>query len=140
MELNGEAVLRRSPEEVFAYVTDLSNDAAWRKGIDESGLRSSTSFGAGEVGYSRAGDKEVEWRITSYSPNESVNWELLDGPFLGRGGYHVIAVEDGTLFTLVSDVEPAGVYKLLGPLFGWMGRRRNQAVVEKLKKILESQV
>jgi len=39
---------------------------------------------------------------------------------------------------LVADVEPAGVYKLLGPLFAWMGHRRNQADVEKLRDILEA--
>ncbi len=49
-----------------------------------------------------------------------------------------MSVEGGTQFTLVSDVEPTGMYKLLGPLFGWMGRRRNQADVEKLRDILES--
>jgi hypothetical protein len=34
--------------------------------------------------------------------------------------------------------EPSGVYRLLGPLFAWVGRRRNQADVEKLRDILES--
>jgi hypothetical protein len=48
------------------------------------------------------------------------------------------SVDEGTQFTLVSDVEPTGLYRLLGPLFRWMGRRRNQTDVEKLRKILES--
>lgn len=63
---------------------------------------------------------------------------MLNGPILGRGGYRLKAVEGGTEFALLADVKPAGFYRLLGPLFGWMGRRRNQADVEKLKQILES--
>jgi hypothetical protein len=47
-------------------------------------------------------------------------------------------VDNGTQFTLVAEVEPSEVYRLLGPLFAWVGRRRNQADVEKLRDILES--
>ena len=69
--------------------------------------------------------------MISYNPGESVDWELLNGPILGRGGCRLAPVEGGTQFTLVAGVKPSGAYKLLGPLFAWMGRRRNQADVEK---------
>ena len=76
--------------------------------------------------------------MVSYIAGESVDYELLDGPFKGSGGYRLVPVDGGTQFTLVADVEPTGVYKLLGPLFAWQGRRRNQADVEKLRDVLES--
>ena len=76
--------------------------------------------------------------MVSYIAGESVDWELLDGPYRGSGGYRLVPVDGGTQFTLVADVEPAGVYKLLGPLFAWVGRRQNQADVEKMRDILES--
>ena len=138
MEMNGTTVIGRPVETVFAYVNDVSNDVHWRTGVTESGLRSGQSLGPGSIGYTRAGDVETEWRVVSYIAGESVDWELLTGPFLGRGGYRLVPVEGSTQFTLVTDVEPSGVYKLLGPLFAWMGRRRNQADVEKLRDILES--
>jgi len=138
MEMNGTTVIDRPIDTVFAYVNNVSNDVHWRTGITASGLRSDQSLGPGSIGYARVGDEEFEWRVTSYIAGESVDWELLDGPFKGRGGYRLVPVDSGTQFTLVADVEPAGVYKLLGPLFAWMGRRRNQADVEKLRDILES--
>jgi hypothetical protein len=49
-----------------------------------------------------------------------------------------VAVEGGTEFTLVADVEPTNWLKLLGPLFTWIGRRQNQKDVETLRDILES--
>ena len=138
MEMNGITVIDRPVETVFAYVNDVSNDVHWRTGITGSGLRSDQSLGLGSIGYPRVGDEEFEWRVVSYIAGESVDWELLDGPYRGSGGYRLVPVDSGTQFTLVADVEPAGLYKLLGPVFTWIGQRQNQADVEKLRDILES--
>ena len=138
MEMNGTTMINRPTDVVFAYVIDLSNDANWRTGVDESGWESGEKIGPGAIGYTLAGDMKVEWRVTSYTPGESVDWELISGPYKGRGGYRFVPVDGGTQFTLVADIEPAGFYNLLGPLFGWIGRRQNQADVEKLRDILES--
>jgi hypothetical protein len=138
MEMNGNTVIRRPADTVWAYVNDASNDVHWRTGLTGSGLRSDEPLGPGSVGYARVGDEEFEWRVVSYIAGESLDYALLDGPFKGSGGYRLVPVDNGTQFTLVADVEPTGVYKLLGPLFGWIGRRRNQADVEKLRDILES--
>jgi hypothetical protein len=120
-------------------VIEVSNDVHWHAGNPESRLESGHTLEPGAVGYTRVGDVEVEWHVTSYKPGESVEWELVSGPFLGRGGYKLVSVEDGTEFTLLSDVKPTGLYKLLGPIFGWMGRRQNQADVERLREILEAE-
>ncbi len=138
MEINGTTIIGRPVDTVWAYVNDASNDVHWRTGLTGSGLRSDEPLGLGSVGYARVGDEEFEWRVVSYIAGESVDYELLDGPFKGCGGYRLVPVDGGTQFTLVADVEPTGVYKLLGPLFAWQGRRRNQADVEKLCDILES--
>jgi hypothetical protein len=138
MEMNGTIIINQPIETVFAYVVDVSNDVHWRAGNPESRLKSGHTLGPGAVGYTQVGDVEAEWHVTSYNLGESVEWELVSGPFLGRGGYRLVPVEDGTEFTLISDVKPTGLYRLLGPLFGWMGRRQNQADVEKLRDILES--
>jgi len=123
MEMNGEIVLGRSVDTVLAYVIDVANDANWRTGVDESGLQSGESIGPGVIGYTIAGDMKTEWRVVSYIEGESVDWDLISGPYKGRGGYRFMPVDGGTQFTLVADVEPSGWLKLLGPIFTWMGRR-----------------
>ena len=138
MEMNGTILIDRPVDSVFAYVINVENDIHWRSGVTGSGMRSSDPIGVGSIGYTVAGDQEVEWRVVNYIPGESVDWEFLNGPFVGSGGYRFEPVEGGTQFTLVAAVEPSGVYKLLGPLFGWIGGRRNQADVEKLRDILEA--
>lgn len=138
MEMNGTTMIRRPVEEVVNYVLDVSNDKNWRYKVDESGFRSGDSLSPGCIGFTRVGDVEVEWKILSLTPGESVKWELMNGPFKGQGGYLFESIKGGTQFTLVSDVETTGIYKLLGPLFRRIGRRRNQSDVEKLRDILES--
>jgi uncharacterized membrane protein len=138
MEANGTTIINRPVDAVYAYVMDLANDANWRVGLDESGLREGEALEVGGLGYSRVGDKEVEWRIEGLVPGKRVEWQLLNGPIRGRGGYLLKSVEGGTEFTLLAEIKPAGLYKLLGPLFGRMARQRNQADVLKLKRILES--
>jgi len=138
MEMNGTTMIQLSIEEVADYVLDVTNDTYWRYRVDESGFRSGDSLSPGSIGFTRVGNVEIEWKILSYNPMESVDWELLNGPFKGRGGYRFKPVDNGTQFTLFSDIKPTGLYRLLGPLFRWMGRRRNQSDVEKLRNLLES--
>jgi uncharacterized membrane protein len=138
MEMNGTTLIKRPVEAVFAYVIDFSNDTYWRAGGPESGLKSEGPVGKGTIGFTRLGDVEAEWRVVSYVENESVSWDLVDGPYKGSGGYRLEPVNGGTKFTLAADVEPDGMYKLLGPLFGWIGRRQNQADVERLRELLEA--
>jgi hypothetical protein len=138
MGMNGTIVIGRPVDVVSDYVMDLSNDANWRTGVDESGWQSGESLGPGAIGYTLAGNQKAEWRVVSYIAGESVDWEFIGGPLKGRGGYRLVPVEGGTQFTLVADVEPSGWLKLLGTIFTWIGRRQNQRDVEKLREILEA--
>ena len=138
MEMSGSTAIARPPDVVFDYVADPANDANWRTGVDESGWQSDGPAGPGSVGYTLAGGQKVQWRVVSYVPGESAEWDLFSGPLRGRGGYRALPVEGGTQFTLVADVEPANWLRYLGPVFAWIGRRQNQKDVEKLRDILEA--
>jgi uncharacterized membrane protein len=138
MEMSATIMIDRPVDAVFDYVMNLENDVHWRYGLTKSALRDGESLGVGALGYTVAGDREVDWRVVTYKPGDTVEWEFLSGPFRGRGGYRLEPAENGTQFTLISDGKPSGVYKLLGPLFARMGRQRNQDDVQKLRTILES--
>ena len=138
MEMNATTVIRRSCDEVYAFIADPSNDVQWRTGATESGWISDPPLKLGSEGYLRAGKAVTEWRVVAIDPGLSVDWELVEGPFGGSGGYRLESVDGKTKFTLVADVEPRGVYRLMGPLFGRIGRKQNQADVDKLKSLLET--
>jgi len=92
MEMNGTNVIARPVETVAAYVFNVDNDVNWRYGVSGSRLSSGAALEVGAVGHTAAGDQEVDWRIISFTPGESVDWEFLNGPFKGRGGYRLVPV------------------------------------------------
>ncbi len=138
MEMKGTIVISRPVDVVFDYVADLSNDANWRTGVVESGWQTGEPIGPGSIGYTLVGNMKIEWRVISYIPCESINWEYLSGPLKGHGGYHLVPVDRDTQFTMAADAEPSGWLKLLRPIFTWMVLRQNQRDVEKLRDILEA--
>lgn len=140
MKMDATTTIARPVETVWAYVGDPTNDVNWRTGITGSGMHSDGPLGVGSIGYVRVGDAEARWKVISYTPGSSmsVDWELLDGPIRGFGGYRLVPVDGGTQFTLVADVKPKNWLRFLGPVFPWIGQRQNQRDVEKLREILES--
>lgn len=141
MRMSATTWIDRSPEEVFRYVLDVAHDPQWRTGVTASGMRSHDPMGVGSVGFARGraggNDLEAEWKVTEYREGSLARWEFLSGPYRGTGGYACESVDGGTRFTLEADVAPVGPLRLLGPLFGVMGRRQNRSDVAKLKAILE---
>ncbi len=91
----------------------------------------------GSIGYAATVGFETVYRVTTLE-HERIDWEFIDGPFCGYGGYRIEPFGEGTRFTLVADIQPSGLMKLLGPLFGRMVRRRNDKDVATLKRLLES--
>ncbi|KPK12737.1 MAG: hypothetical protein AMJ68_00595 [Acidithiobacillales bacterium SG8_45] len=138
MEISATTIIRRPPEEVYEYISDVANDIHWRNDIDDSGWRSDPPAGLGSIGYAKAGKIETVYRITVLEPVKRIDWEFIEGTFAGRGGYRLEAVDAGTRFTLVADIKPLGALRLLGPLFYWIGRRSNQKDVETLRQIMEN--
>jgi len=138
MEISATTIIRRPPEKVYEYISDVANDVRWRNSVEESGWRSDPPVGLGSIGYANAGKIKTVYRITVLVPFKQVEWEFIKGPFKGRGGYRLEAVEAGTRFTLMADIKPLGAMKLLGPLFYWIGRHSNQKDVETLRRIMES--
>jgi hypothetical protein len=137
MDMSATCTIRKSPGDVFEYVADVVRDVDWRAGITDSGIRSGGRLGVGSVGYSAGPGFEAVWQVTTLEPTR-VDWEFIEGPLKGRGGYRLETVAEGTRFTLVADVRPRGAMRLLGPVFGLMVRRWNRADVGTLKRILES--
>ena len=137
MDMSAATTIRAPIETVYRYVTDPANDVNWRTGVTESGWVTDPPLTLGSEGYVQAGTRLGTWRATAIEPGASVDWDLKAGPFAGTGGYRFEDTDTGTRFTLVATVEPKGLYRLLGPLFGRLGRKRNQADVERLKTVLE---
>ena len=142
MDLSASTRIARPPAEVFAYVMDVRHDVDWRTGVVEAAFTTDHELGVGSEGFDRvdANGRQMtsRWVVTEFVAGSHARWELVEGPISGTGGYICELAEGGTTFTLESHVQPTGAYRMLGPVFGWMGRRQNRADVDRLKQLLES--
>jgi hypothetical protein len=142
MNLSANVFIDRPAAEVFDYVMEVPNDAQWRTGVVEAAFTSEGKIGVGTTGFDRieANGREMmaTWTVFEYEPGLLARWTLDSGPIKGRGGYICEQSASGTSFTLEAHVKPSGAYRLLGPVFGMIGRRQNRADVQKLKAILET--
>ncbi len=137
MDLSASIIIERPVEDVFAYVIDVEHDARWRSGVTRSELVSPPPLSEGSEGQTQAGKTVVRWRVVTFEAGRRVDWELLDGPIRGNGGYRVEPRGAHTLFTLHAEVHPSGLFRLVGPLFGLIGRRQNRKDVAVLKQLME---
>lgn len=141
MDLSASVDIDRPASEVFAYVIDVAHDTQWRTGVVEAAYTSDGEPGVGATGYDKVAadgrEAVATWTVFDYEQGSHARWTLDSGPMQGTGGYVCEGAGNATTFTLEAHVTPGGWYRLLGPVFGMIGRRQNQADVRKLKGILE---
>ena len=138
-----EVIFGSTPEEVFQYVTEVSNEPKWRLKSTGSKLITVGPMRVGSEGYSTAENNgkliKAGWKVTEYVEDEYAKWDLTSGPLVGTGGYKVEKVDGGVRVTLVGDVRMPGLGFLMGPVVKIIGGRMNKADVTNLKNILESE-
>jgi uncharacterized protein YndB with AHSA1/START domain len=136
--------INRSPEDVFAYVTDPSRFAEWQDAVVRAGLEGSDPMQEGaRISLTRRvgkGERTMTSQVTEYSPPRSYAFRVIDGPVraLGNGRFEPLGDGDRTRFTFELDFEGHGIGKVLVPL---VVRRQAEKELpeshENLKKRLE---
>ena len=134
--------IARTPEEVFAYLTDVANLTAW-----QSGVHAAEIVGGGEP---RAGARIAESRqllgrdvhttleIAEYSPPRLFVLRALDGPVPFTIRHELEPDGDETLLRVVGEGDLA---LLPGFAAGLMGRRVEKQLrrdFERLRTLLET--
>lgn len=142
MDASATIYIDRRPQEVFDFVMHVPNDAEWRTGVVEAAFTDDLPLGVGTRGFDRVvanrRDVQAEWEVYQFVAGRLARWNLTSGPIAGVGGYICEPEGVGTSFTLEARIQPTGAFRLMGPVFGMLGRRQNRRDVEKLKRILES--
>jgi uncharacterized protein YndB with AHSA1/START domain len=114
--------ISRTPEEVFAYVTDPTRFTEWQDAVVSARVMDSSPVKQGsKVALTRRMGKREQTmtsEITEYSPPRSYAFRVTDGPVraLGKGRFEALDNGARTRFTFELDFEGHGIGKVLVPL------------------------
>jgi carbon monoxide dehydrogenase subunit G len=133
--------IRRSPEDVFAFVADGTTATQWRPGVTDIKLASGSGLGARyEQGVKGPGGRRIaaDYEITAWDPPRELAFAAVAGPVRPTGAYRLEAIPEGTRLSFSLDAKVGGLKGLL------MGRAvqgsmdAEMAALDRLKSVLEA--
>jgi uncharacterized protein YndB with AHSA1/START domain len=141
IDTSGSVTIKRQVEEVFAYVTDTSNDPAWHTDLLEARKTTDGPIGMGTIWHSRfkpsMGISEGEMEVVAFEPNRRQVLRGVVGPMEPTLTYLFEPVGGGTRFTRQVQIKVSGMMKLMEPLMRLMIPRGNTKFLANLKRVLE---
>lgn len=133
--------IARSPEDVFAYITDVSRHPEWQEGLVSAGLESDGPVRVGaravhrrKLGFATVGSTS---EITAFEPPHLVAFRGLDGPIRAEGTQRVEPIGEGSRVSFEMEMRGHGFGALMLPMARRQATRQVAASHEKLKHILE---
>ena len=133
--------IARTPEEVFAYLTDVANLTAWQSGVHAAEIVGGGEPHAGaQIAESRqllGRDVHTTLEIAEYEPPRLFTVRALDGPVRFTVRHELEPADEGTRLTVVGEGD-AGL--LPGFAAGIMARRVEKEFrrdFERLQQLLE---
>ena len=136
--------IARPPEEVFAYLNDLSRNGEWQTQIVTSRVETEgpTRVGTRVSEKRRMGNREQDstYEITEHDPPRLIAFRSLEGPIRPIGKETLEPIDGGarTRLTLELDFEAHGAGKMLLPLVRSQTKKQVPKDQQALKERLES--
>lgn len=134
-------VIDRSPDAVFAFFTDPSNDPKWRpivKKIAADGpVRVGSIVHQVVTGPGGRGGFPADYEVTAYEPTSRFAFRVIKGPVRPVGQYRFASAGDGTEVSFSINAELGGITRL------FLGKRvqnsmdRDVAALDKAKALIE---
>ncbi len=136
-------VIRRSVEDVFAFVSNYQNSAKW-----VSGAMAHTKVSAGPIDVGtvirttgRAMGLRIEATriVTAYEPHSRYAFKSEYRQVPLTTTFLFEPIQGGTRLTIVVEGEPAGLFKAATPLILGTIRQQFEGDLRRLKSLLEAQ-
>jgi uncharacterized protein YndB with AHSA1/START domain len=133
--------IKRSPEEVFAFVAEPMNEPKWHQDVAEVKRTSDGPIGAGstfEWKMNFMGTRRVQFEVKEFVPGRrEVITAVSSGPLMPTFTYTFEPVADGARFIRHGDIRVGGIMKLIEPIMKVIAPKHMQGLLEKLKLVLE---
>jgi uncharacterized protein YndB with AHSA1/START domain len=137
-------VIDRPIEEVFAFVSDMTNTPQWSAELVEAKVVSPGPTGVGTKSTSTVKILGRQIEVTSesveYESNRRYRLEHDAGPVTVRDDWFIFEpVAGGTKVTHKAEIEAGGVFKVAEPIAARLNQRQWETNFAVLKELLEAQ-
>jgi uncharacterized membrane protein len=135
--------IARPPEDVFAYIDDLSRHGEWQTAIEQVTVETEGPTRVGSRARDRrrvpGGVREITYEITEHDPPRRASFRGIDGPVRPVGTVSVIPLDASRSRVMLElDFEGRGIGKLLLPLVRRDAAKHVPADQQRLKERLEA--
>lgn len=135
--------VKRSPQEVFAYVADVNRQKEWSNAVVDSRLEGFGPVAKGSrftqtvkiLGRTSSAD----WEVSDYQPDRRIEFRTVSGPVQLRWDVEISGKDGNTLLRSHSWAEPGGFFKMAAPVLRGAMRRQANNDFRTLKTLLEEE-
>jgi uncharacterized protein YndB with AHSA1/START domain len=133
--------IKRTPESIFAYMTDSKNRPRWDTSMIEMEQTSAGPKGVGTTyrgAYRMVGARRT-WtaKLNRFDPNKAVSYTITSGSLQVQQEVTLVPVEAGTKLNFGIELRLHGLLKLFTPMIIRTVNRQTRANLGRLKNILE---
>lgn len=133
--------IRRTPEDVFDFLTDGRNRPLWDASVISEELVSPPPFGVGSAVHTRlrAMGREVDfvWRVTRFARPDGMEVVSRSGPVPTSSSFRFTEDAGGCRVTAVITAEPTGFMRLVEPVIAEQVRSTLAAGLARAASLLE---
>jgi uncharacterized protein YndB with AHSA1/START domain len=141
VSFDSTVTVKRTPDEVFAYVTEPTNEPKWHKDVVDVKRTSTGPIGAGstfEWLMNFMGSHRVQFEVKEFvTGRREVIAAVSSGPLRPTFTYTFEQVAGGTRFTRHGDIRVAGIMRLIEPVMKIIAPKHMQGLLQKLKVVME---
>jgi uncharacterized protein YndB with AHSA1/START domain len=134
--------INRPVEDVFAVLSNVENTAAWYPAEVTEYWTSDGPVGVGSTRRAEGkayGAKTVnDAEVTVYQPYDALGLRSISAPVPFEMSFRFTPVTKGTEVTWVTELRPAGMYRLIVPLTFGLHSRLGRRGMENLKRLMET--
>jgi hypothetical protein len=94
--------IARSPEYIWNYLCDVSNEILWWYGVIFADWISDPPYRVGSLGFHFVkGLGDYPWKVAEWEELRNISWDVLDGRFKNaRAGYRILPENPGSRVTI----------------------------------------
>lgn len=134
--------IKRPKQEVFEFVSDISNTPRWQSNVVSSEWTSEGPAGIGSTFRTArrflGRDIEATVEYTAWDPPHQYTFRAADGPIPVEGTAKFEAKDGGALYTVSTKVEAGGFFRLAEGLVKKQLHKQTEAALNALKLLLEA--